>query len=282
MKRGWKAIYQAEHPSIEQERSYQTQKRASSISETLFSRNTYWYRSGRICSDDLLDDSFSQYSIRKLVQLFNEKFSFTFVPLESKLKIHKSKFGTSNIVDLLEIGSVPLMEDAILTSRRVKIHTGRLYHLFDESAFLQGLYRFHSNWEDEEEPSRLWKCQYYLVLAFGNAFENNSNESARASSRSCFFERALSLLPGARACSEDPMTAIEVWCAIALYYQSLKEWTKSSVYVSRSSIFFFGFYHADTYRLSLIILSDHDCMQICRVSEFPAGITKICEFCKWF
>jgi hypothetical protein len=222
--------------SNDRKKSYQTKKRELPF-QILYEGDLTEAVAVKTCSDDLLEDSFSQYSIRKLVQVFNEKFSSTLVPLESKLKIQRSTLATSNIVDILKIGSIPLMEDAIAISRRVKLHTARLYHLFDEGFFLQGLYRFHSNWEDEEQPSRLWKCQYYLILAFGTAFENDSNDSTRTSSRSCYFERALSLLPGARACSEDPMTAVEVWCSIALYYQCLKEWAQSSVYVRDNSTY---------------------------------------------
>lgn len=221
--------------SSDRKKSYHTKRRELPFYR-LYERNLTEVVAVKTCSDDL-DDSFSQYSIRKLVQLFNEKFSPTLIPLESKLKIQKPTLATSKIADILELGSIPLMEDAIATSRRVKLHTARLYYLFDKSFFLQGLYRFHSNWEDEEQPSRLWKCQYYLILAFGTAFGNDSNDSTMTSSRSCYFKRALSLLPGPRACSEDPVTAVEVWCSIALYYQCSKEWAQSSVYVRDNSTY---------------------------------------------
>lgn len=131
------------------------------------------------------------------------------------------------MLDISEIGSIPLMQDAIAIFGRVKLHTGQIHDIFDEEFFMQGLHRFYSHWEDGIKPSSLWQCKFYIILAFGIALSNNSKAGTRSLSRSCYFRRALSLLSGVQTSCEDPVTAIQVWYSVALYYKCLKEWKLS-------------------------------------------------------
>lgn len=122
----------------------------------------------------------------------------------------------------LAFRDMPTVDYAIYLVNTVKFHLGQLYHIFDEDTFeprLRTYYAAHPNGHDE--ISLICRVQLLVVLAFGKAFLARKGDTAKPPGAS-YFERALALLPAVHELYTDPITSVEVYCAIALYEQSIE------------------------------------------------------------
>lgn len=127
---------------------------------------------------------------------------------------------------------MPTLDYAIYLVNTVKFHLGQLYHMFDENTFECRLREYYTaGLDDCSENSSIWLVQLLVVLAFGKAFLSRGSTSARPPGAR-YFERALSLLPMVHELYTDPITSVEVYCAIALYEQSIEHRNSAYTHVS--------------------------------------------------
>ncbi|KAF1851671.1 Zn(II)2Cys6 transcription factor [Cucurbitaria berberidis CBS 394.84] len=124
---------------------------------------------------------------------------------------------------------IPSIDYAIFLINAVKFHCAQLVHLFDEDEFNANLHAFYSNSESGAWKGSLWYIHFLLIIAFGKSFVQHKHQPPRPPGAD-FFVRALQLLPDtSRLCSE-PVTAVEILCCIALYFQSLD--SRNAAYVT--------------------------------------------------
>ncbi|KAL4880748.1 hypothetical protein BJY04DRAFT_207920 [Aspergillus karnatakaensis] len=115
---------------------------------------------------------------------------------------------------------VPTLDYSIYLINAVKFHAGQLYHLFDEGAFMGGLYAFYEDPQQQMAMDCLWYIHYLVIIALGKSLVVNRNRDTRPPGCE-FFTRALQLLPDTTHLARDPILATEVLCCVALYLQSL-------------------------------------------------------------
>ena len=117
---------------------------------------------------------------------------------------------------------MPTLDYAIYLINAVTFHLGQLYHIFDESTFeSRPKESYAASSEDCGDKRSIWLVQLLVVLAIGKAFLARKADTAKPPGAS-FFERALALLPAVHELYTDPVTSVEVYCAIALYEQSIE------------------------------------------------------------
>lgn len=131
----------------------------------------------------------------------------------------------------LEPPMVPTLDFSLFLINAVKFHAGQLFHLFDEASFMGVLYSFHESPQAQMIANPLWYVHYLLILAFGKAFVVQKSRDNRPSGCE-FFTKAMQLLPDTSYLTRDPMTATEILCCVALYYQALDYRSAAFTFVS--------------------------------------------------
>jgi hypothetical protein len=120
-----------------------------------------------------------------------------------------------------DLATIPPMDYAMYLLNTVKFHIGQTYHLFDETIFIHNIRCLYKQGPPDAPPlTRLWLCQYFIIIALGKALLHRGRTSTTHFGRD-FFLRAMSYMPNTPSLTEDPVLAIEVCCAIALYLQSV-------------------------------------------------------------
>ncbi|KAH6695377.1 Pyruvate/Phosphoenolpyruvate kinase-like domain-containing protein [Plectosphaerella plurivora] len=131
----------------------------------------------------------------------------------------------------IDLGTLPPLDYAIYLTNTVKFHIGQSYHLMDEAVFMANLFSLHNGgMQDMTSTTRLWLSQYFIIMALGKALLH------RGFSKSCpfgkdYFLRGMEFLPDVSGLHDDPVLAMEVCCAIALYLQSVDHRNTAFVYL---------------------------------------------------
>jgi hypothetical protein len=115
---------------------------------------------------------------------------------------------------------IPTLDYSIYLINAVKFHAGQLFHLFDEGAFMGGLYAFYEEPQQQMATPSLWYIHYLVIIALGKALVVHRNRGTRPPGCE-FFTKALQLLPDTTALSRDAVNSTEILCCLALYLQSL-------------------------------------------------------------
>ncbi|KAH7361192.1 Zn(II)2Cys6 transcription factor [Pyrenochaeta sp. MPI-SDFR-AT-0127] len=115
---------------------------------------------------------------------------------------------------------IPSIDYAIFLINAVKFHCAQLVHLFDEEEFNANLHAFYSNSENGAWKGSLWYIHFLLIIAFGKTFVQHKHHNPRPPGAD-FFVQALQLLPDTNRLCQEPVTAVEILCCIALYLQAL-------------------------------------------------------------
>ncbi|KAF4226087.1 hypothetical protein CNMCM6805_004989 [Aspergillus fumigatiaffinis] len=97
---------------------------------------------------------------------------------------------------------IPTPDYSIYLINAVKFHAGQLFHLFDEGAFMGGLYAFYEEPQQQMATPSLWYIHYLVIIALGKALVVHRNRDTTALSR-------------------DAVNSTEILCCLALYLQSL-------------------------------------------------------------
>lgn len=133
--------------------------------------------------------------------------------------------------------SLPSLDYALYLVNTVKFHVSQTYHIFEEASFMRNLYSLYN---DEPQPtdqqSRLAYIQYLVVMALGKALLNRNTSGSRhhtAPSGSEYFVQALELFPDVTGLYANPVMAVEICSAVALYMQSVDHRNSAYVYVSQ-------------------------------------------------
>ncbi|KAL5362023.1 fungal-specific transcription factor domain-containing protein [Aspergillus floccosus] len=125
----------------------------------------------------------------------------------------------SRIDPILEGPVIPTLDYALYLVNTVKFRCGQLYHIFDDSDFMESLHAFYS----ENGPTRtrsLWYIHFLLILALGRTFIQTKSHEKKPPGIS-YFVKALHILPDHNRLYASPMTATEILCCIAIFYQAL-------------------------------------------------------------
>lgn len=138
----------------------------------------------------------------------------------------------------LSVGNVPSIDYAIFLTNSVKFHIGQLFHLFDEAEFMYHLHEFYKDPLRKAQKNGLWYIQFLLVLALGKAVIVQSREGSSGPPGSDLFLRAMALMPTPAHLFSDALTAIELLCAVSLYFQLADLRNSALIYVSLRCLFF--------------------------------------------
>ncbi|KAK5108521.1 hypothetical protein LTR62_008261 [Meristemomyces frigidus] len=119
---------------------------------------------------------------------------------------------------------VPQADYGIYLVNAVKFHACQLFHLFDETTFMERFTQFYDPAADSQTTNSLWYTHYLLILAFGKAFVSRENLTDRGPPGLTFFLQAMVTLPDLTCVtlsSLDVLEAMEILCCAALYLHSL-------------------------------------------------------------
>lgn len=132
----------------------------------------------------------------------------------------------------LKIERLPSLDYALYLINTVKFRLGQMYHLFDETIFMQGIYAFYAQDPLTEPPSesRVWYMQYLLIMALGQALLSGF-VTGRKPPGSELVGRAIELLPDTFGLYRDPILSIEVLCCLALFLHSIDHRNGGYTYV---------------------------------------------------
>lgn len=121
---------------------------------------------------------------------------------------------------MLDNTCLPSSDHAIYLINAVKFHCGQIFHLFDESTFMQQFQAFQAGISNPTTSQGLWYIHYLLILAFGKVFVARRRNSGRPPGAE-LFEKAMDILPNIVVLSANPVESIEILCCMALYLQCL-------------------------------------------------------------
>ncbi|CAG9947829.1 unnamed protein product [Clonostachys rosea f. rosea IK726] len=162
--------------------------------------------------------SYTQRVLRLLhARCSNDPFPYgTYIPAEASGLGWDGKRATVES----ETDTLPSLDYAIFLLNAVKFHAGQIYHLFDETSFMPQLYHFYSDPVENMTKMDLWYIHFLILLAFGKAFVVSEVQEGKPPG-SELFVRAVKLFPETTYLLGDFVTATEILCCTALYYQAL-------------------------------------------------------------
>lgn len=103
----------------------------------------------------------------------------------------------------------------------VKFHCGQLFHLFDETLFMQGFASFYDPEKNRRDTPTLWYIHFLIILALGKALTVRSKADAGVLPGGELFVQAMQLLPDVSFLCRDCLHSVEVLCCASLYLQCL-------------------------------------------------------------
>jgi hypothetical protein len=138
-----------------------------------------------------------------------------------------------NMVNLtnhaVSMDGLPSLDYAMYLTNTVKFHIGQTYHLFEETTFMDRMFALYNVGPSAlTQNTRMWYIQYLLIMAFGKALLIRRVPGEVPAGYEYFYQ-ALDLFPDANGLYSDPVTTVEVCCAIALYLQAVDH--RNSAYV---------------------------------------------------
>ncbi|KAK2595375.1 hypothetical protein QQS21_006911 [Conoideocrella luteorostrata] len=130
--------------------------------------------------------------------------------------------------------ALPTMDYATHLVNIVKFHCSPLFHLFDDTVFMEAL---HAHYESKQKPEalvqQLWFIHFMLILAFGKALTSKPGKGNQPPGAG-FFIHAMQLLPNITILWSEPVQATEILCCIALYLHCIEHRGSAHNYVSQS------------------------------------------------
>ncbi|KZF21338.1 hypothetical protein L228DRAFT_249146 [Xylona heveae TC161] len=174
---------------------------------------------------------------RRVLNLLNEQLRPSTprdIPLAQDGDAYKIRWTRAKPDEPPDISALPPLDFSIYLMNTVKFNLGQVYRLFDEEEFLRNLYEFYGDSFRKVDESRLWYCQFLLILAFGKAFLMNRKPTSDAPVGVEYFVRAMSLLPEFPELWMEPILAIEVLALIALYLHSVDMRDSSYCYLGQA------------------------------------------------
>ena len=129
---------------------------------------------------------------------------------------------------------IPSADYAMFLVNAVKFHCGQMFHLFDETTFMQGFRDYYDSSKVTTNTHGLWYVHFLFILAFGKAFVAR-RKSPRKAPGSELYVQAIKLLPDIMFLIEQPVQAVEILCCKALYLQCLDFRCAAYNVVSRST-----------------------------------------------
>lgn len=125
-----------------------------------------------------------------------------------------------------DIRGLPAIDHALFLINATKFHTGEIFHLFDETKFMDQLYRFYENPVENVHTAGLWLPHFLVIIALGKAFVG-AQTRGNVPPGCEYFRAALMMLPDYSLLWKEPSTSAEILCAFALYLQSI-DWRTSA------------------------------------------------------
>ncbi|KAL4983173.1 hypothetical protein BDW68DRAFT_194628 [Aspergillus falconensis] len=157
------------------------------------------------------------------------------IPFHTDGDAYQVYWGSVRPDETPDVSDLPSHDYALYLVSTTRFHLGELFHLFDEEEFLADLDELYDDVQAKVQTSRLWYIQFLIVMAFGEAFLSpTTHKPASKSGSSQYFTRAMALLPDQSKLWDDPILAIEVLAAVALYLYSLDMRDSSCCYIGQA------------------------------------------------
>lgn len=172
--------------------------------------------------------SFTHRVLRRIAVCFGATID---LPLTTDGDVYQLPWEDKGPGDMPDVSDLPSYERALYLMSTIKYHLDDLFQLYDEEEFLSHLHELYDDVHRKVGTSRLWYIQYLMVLALGEAFLSPSRRKDGNPGGCQYFTRAMSLLPNLTKVWDDPILAIEVLTAVALYLYSVDMRDSSSCYV---------------------------------------------------
>ncbi|KAJ5341000.1 hypothetical protein N7541_010124 [Penicillium brevicompactum] len=172
---------------------------------------------------------------RRVLSLAHQHFYQTALPTEALLfdeTTYQLGWNGLRTTPGPDMPIVPTRDHTMYLINAVQFRCGQLYHLFEESEFMNSLQQFYSG-DGEDMTNSLWYIHFLLILAFGKGFVQPKAQGRKPPGVG-YFVRALQLLPDPSALYRDPMLGTEILCCIALYYQCVDYRTSAHNYIGQA------------------------------------------------
>ncbi|KAI1453549.1 fungal-specific transcription factor domain-containing protein [Annulohypoxylon moriforme] len=135
--------------------------------------------------------------------------------------------------DVPDFSGLPSLDHSLYLLNAVKFHLGQTYRFFNETEIESQIRNFYSDPLQKTAECPLWFVKFLLILAFGTAFQAQSQETQEPPGAK-FFARAMSLLPDPTSLWKDSLLAIEVLALVGLYLFSIDERESGHIYLGHA------------------------------------------------
>ncbi|KAL4894976.1 hypothetical protein BDV59DRAFT_211825 [Aspergillus ambiguus] len=173
--------------------------------------------------------SFTHRVLHRIAVCFGETLT---LPLVTDGDAYQLPWQETRSGEIPDVSDLPSHEHALYLMSTVKYHLGDIIQLFEDEEFVSHLHELYEDVHLKVQISRLWYIQYLVILALGEAFLSPSCRIDGNPVGCQYFTRAMSILPDLTKVWDDPILAIEVLAAVALYLYSVDMRDSSSCYVS--------------------------------------------------
>lgn len=125
-----------------------------------------------------------------------------------------------------DIRGLPERDYALFLINATKFHTGQIFHLFDDSNFMEQFNLFYESPAEKIGAMGLWLPHFLAIIALGKAFAGAQTQGSLPPG-SEYFRAAFMMLPDHCFLWRDPCISAQMLCAFALYLQAI-DWRISA------------------------------------------------------
>ncbi|KAJ5349943.1 hypothetical protein N7541_007670 [Penicillium brevicompactum] len=125
-----------------------------------------------------------------------------------------------------DIRGLPEKDYALFLINATKFHTGQMFHLFDDSKFMEQFNLFYESPAENIGAMGLWLPHFLVIIALGKAFAGAQTQG-NLPPGSEYFRAAFMMLPDHCFLWRDPCISAQMLCAFALYLQAI-DWRISA------------------------------------------------------
>ncbi|BCS30175.1 uncharacterized protein APUU_80478S [Aspergillus puulaauensis] len=176
--------------------------------------------------------SFTHKTLRLIHDHLDEQeFPLTDIATNEESRAYHLSWGSSRFDNPANFSDLPSADYALYLINGVKFHVGQLYHLFDETRFMELFHDFYNAPADVARVNKIWYVQFLAILGLAKALIVQPSRGATALPGSDLFLRAMSLLPDTPYLFSDALTSVEILCTISLYLQCADLRNSAYVYI---------------------------------------------------
>ncbi|RDH30767.1 fungal-specific transcription factor domain-domain-containing protein [Aspergillus welwitschiae] len=176
--------------------------------------------------------SFTRKTLRLIHDhLQDQETPLTNIATNEESRAYPLSWGPRSLDDPGNFSDLPSPDHAIYLISGIKFYVGQLYHLFDESKFIEVLHEFYRSPAEVASAYKIWYVQFLTLLGLAKAVVIKPSRGSCVLPGSDLFLRAMSLLPDTPYLFSDALTAVETLCAISLYLQCADMRNSAYIYI---------------------------------------------------